>query len=337
MSDNQDFDRNEPQDSGQVPEQPQFGRRIEDEPGYGQPGYGQSGQGDGQGYGGLNGEQPGHNQAGQPDYGQPDYSQSTYGNYGYGATGNGSQQGADGYGQTGYNQPGYGPAYGQPSNGQPGYGQPGYGQPGYGPAYGQNVYQSGGRAPIQLPGRGGSIAMIVIGVIMMFVIAPVAFGMSVAVGVLQGIDTSSFHPVPNGGSVEVGSTGVVTVVYSSDWPGSDGSSSGLDGQVGMVTPSCALVGQNDTYPLLPVGDGDGAMATDVPAGTYTLKCENADGQNILVFGGEFFDDVISSFGPSMIISAIVGFAGLALLIWGIVKLAGVNRERRAIELRMQGW
>ena len=29
MSDNQDFDRNEPQDSGQVPEQPQFGRRIE--------------------------------------------------------------------------------------------------------------------------------------------------------------------------------------------------------------------------------------------------------------------------------------------------------------------
>ena len=64
MSDNQDFDRNEPQDSGQVPEQPQFGRRIEDEPGYGQPGYGQ-------GYGGLNGEQPGHNQTGQPTTANP--------------------------------------------------------------------------------------------------------------------------------------------------------------------------------------------------------------------------------------------------------------------------
>lgn len=327
MSDNQDFDRNEPQAGGQVPEQPQFGRRIEDEPGYGQPGYGQSGQGDGQGCGGLNGEQPGHNQARQPDYGQPDYSQSTYGNYGYGATGNGSQQGADGYGQTGYNQPGYGPAYGQPSNGQPGYGQPGYGQPGYGPAYGQNSYQGGGRAPIQLPGRGGSIAMIVIGVIMMLVIAPVAFFMSVAVGTLQSLDTSSFEPVRNGGSIEVGSTGMVTVVYSSS----------LDGQVGAVTPSCTLVGQNDTYPLVSVGDGDGAMATDLPAGTYTLKCENADGQDILVFGGELVDDVLSSFGPGLIIATIVGIAGLALMIWGIVKLARVNRERRAIELRMQGW
>ena len=190
---------------------------------------------------------------------------------------------------------------------------------------------------MQLPGRGGSIAMIVIGVVMMLVIAPVAFFMSVAVGALQSLDTSSFEPVQNGGSVEVGSTGVVTVVYSNDMSGSDGASSGLDGQVGTVTPSCTLVGQNDTYPLVPVGDGEGAMASDVPAGTYTLKCENADGQGILVFGGEFFDDVISSFGPSMIISAIVGFAGLALLIWGIVKLAGVNRERRAIELRMQGW
>lgn len=337
MSDNQDFDRNEPQDSGQVPEQPQFGRRIEDDPGYGQPGYGQSGQGGVHGYGGLNGEQPDNNQADQPGYSQPDYSQSTYGNYGYGATGSGSHQAADGYGQTGYNQPGYGPAYGQPSNGQPGYGQPGYGQPGYGPAYGQNAYQGGGRAPMQLPGRGGSIAMIVIGVVMMFVIAPVAFFMSVAVGTLQSLGMSSFEPVRNGGSIEVGSTGVVTVVYSSDLSGSVGSSSGLNGQAGTVTPSCTLVGQNDTYPLVPVGDGDGAMATDLPAGTYTLKCENADGQDILVFGGELVDDVLSSFGPGLIIATIVGIAGLALMIWGIVKLASVNRERRAIELRMQGW
>lgn len=313
MSDNQDFDRNEPQDGGQVPEQPQFGRRIEDEPGYGQPGYGQPGQGDGQGYGGLNGEQPGHNQAGQPGYGQPDYSQSTYGNYGYGATGSVSQQAADGYGQSGYNQPGYG--------------QAGYGQPGYGPAYGQNGYQGGGRAPIQLPGRGGSIAMIVIGVVMMLVIAPAAFLMSFAVGTLQSLDTSSFEPVQNGGSIEVGSTGVVTVVYSSS----------LDGQVGTVAPSCTLVGQSGTYPLVSVGHEKGARASDLPVGTYTLKCENADGQDILVFGGEFFEDALSSLGPSAIISTVVGFAGLALMIWGIVKLARVNRERRAIELRMQGW
>ncbi|WP_297555426.1 hypothetical protein [uncultured Actinomyces sp.] len=333
MSDNQDFDRNDPQAGGQVPDQPQFGRRIEDEPGYGQPGYGQPSQNDGQGYGGMNGDQPGHNHAGQPGYGQPDYSQSTYGNYGYGETGSPSQQATDGYGQTGYNQPGHGPAYGQPANGQPGYGQPGYGQPGYGPAYGQNGYHGGGRAPMQLPGRGGSIAMIVIGVIMMLVIAPAAFFMSFVVGAVKGLDTSSFEPVPNGGTIEVGSSGVVTVVYSSNKPGTDG----LDSNVGEVTPSCNLVGKSDTYPLKPVGDGEGAMATDLPAGTYTLNCNNADGQNILAFGGEFFDDVISSIGPSMIISAIVGFAGLALLIWGIVKLASVNRERRAIELRMQGW
>lgn len=152
-------------------------------PGYGPPRQPQTGYSTGQqpspGYGTA--QQPGYGTAQQPGYGtgqQPGY---------------GTGQQPPGYGPPNQPPPGYGPPpappghYGAPPGTPPGYGPPppGYGPPqgppGYGPAegtgypYGQPTYQLGtGQQPAATPrrsgGRGGRIALIVAGALLVLLV-----------------------------------------------------------------------------------------------------------------------------------------------------------------------
>ncbi|MDO5049257.1 MAG: hypothetical protein Q4D87_05170 [Actinomycetaceae bacterium] len=293
-------------------EEPRFGRRREDDPGYtsnygqtaasGQPGYGQD-QAD---Y-----DRPGYGEPSQPGYGEP----NRFGQPGYGESREGAQ--SFGYGQGG--QGGYG------NQGQPGYtdpnryGQPGYGQPNaYGPGGGYNP------APLKtLPGRGGSIAMIVIGAVLTFIVAPVAFFAAVAVGAYSSVDGMPQPYYMNGDTVTVSSSGSFTLMFEDT----------------AEAPECSLVGNGETYQLEPLTVQSESMsfAESVPAGTYHLECTNDNGRRMVGMDGAFFGDLVGSAGPALIISAVIGVAGLVVMIWGIVRLVKVNRERRNIQLRMQGW
>jgi hypothetical protein len=85
------------------------------------------------------------------------------------------------------------------------------------------------------------------------------------------------------------------------------------------------------------GGQEVAMVEGVPAGTYQLECANADGMQMIGMDGGFVDNIAGKINPALIAASVIGVVGLILLIWGIVKLVKVNRERRNMQLRMQGW
>ncbi|MDO5034467.1 MAG: hypothetical protein Q4E01_03670 [Actinomycetaceae bacterium] len=335
MSENEDFENRDSSAS----DEPKYGRRLEDEP--------QFGQADQQGYGQTYGQtgygenaQTGYGQQayGQQPYGQTDYGQQGYGQQGYGQTygdagqtGYG-QQGQQGYGQPGYGQQaygqgGYGQNYGQPGYGQQAYGQPGYGQPGQ--PYNPGKFE-------ELPGRGVAIVLTVVGLAVALIIAPVAMAITASIGALKNFDTSMLEPVYSGDTVTVGELGMVTVTFDTlgDYDEVLNGNPGVDG-----APICVLDGGNGrTFELYPGSeDALDSTAFDVPAGSYTLDCTNDNGRGMLVFTGDEIGDMVGMVGPSLIVGTVVGLIGLGLFIWGLVKLVKVNRKRREIQLRMQGW
>lgn len=156
-------------------EEPRYGRRAADEPGYVAP-------------------QPGAGAAGSA----PSAAETTQ-------PGNGQNQ--PGYGQ---NQPGYG--QNQPGYGQPGYGQPS--QPGYGqPAGGPHLRQPYAGAPRALPGRGLPITLVVVGCVLMFLVAPLVLllgGVFGVAGSMIDMDPQSLSP----DHLTVDTTGVAVVSVS---------------------------------------------------------------------------------------------------------------------------
>ncbi|MDI9588809.1 MAG: hypothetical protein QM234_07635 [Acidobacteriota bacterium] len=321
----------QPRYGRRLEDEPQFGRRLEDEPGYsaengsqhrtfdsvpggqnqdsasGQSTYGSYGQDSG-------GYQSSGQYGGSQGYGQSGYQQ------GYGQSNDQAGYGQPGY-QQGYGQSGYQQGYGQ-SNYQPGYGQANY-QPGYGqPGYGQGGQQ--GSAPLkELPGRGGSIALIVIGLVLMLIISPAVFFISMAVSATSAIDPDNLPLYSNGDTVTVSESGTFTLIGDSE----------------RGAPDCTLWGDSGDYPMdvFSTGGQEVAMVEGVPAGTYQLECANADGMQMIGMDGGFVDNIAGKIKPALIAASVIGVVGLILLIWGIVKLVKVNRERRNMQLRMQGW
>ena len=194
--------------------------------------------------------------------------------------------------------PSYGPAGQQsamPANGTsyPGAAAPqGYGAP----------------APVampKLPGRGGAIATLVCGVVLMIVIAPIVFFATMIAG----------GATANGSVVTVTADGDFTVMASSS-----------------KDPACSLVGaDNKSYKLEPyAGSGNTYVASGVPAGSYQLKCDGiASTEKINAFNAS--PEVIAKvFAMPFLWGTIVGVVGLIVLIVGIVLLVKVNGKRRRI-------
>ena len=194
--------------------------------------------------------------------------------------------------------PSYGPA-GQPgavpTNGipYPGAAAPqGYGVP----------------APVpmpKLPGRGGAITALVLGVVLMVIVAPIVFFATMIAGVAG----------TEGNAVNGGTT--------------------ANGSVVTVTADGVFMVRGDAHRELEpyAGSEDVYLVENVPAGSYVLQCDGiASGANISAFNAS--PEVVTRvFAMPVLWGTIVGVAGLIVLIVGIVLLVTVNGKRRRI---MQG-
>lgn len=248
------------------------------------------------------------------------------------------------YGRRAEDEPGYVPPSPSTPSADPSYSesqyspvQPGYGQQtqqGYGyPQAGQVPPQYPGQyqAPVELPGRGLPITLIVLGIVTMLIIAPIVFIGGVAVGSISGVldnfDPENGSTVTNGATVEVDSMGFYGVVVTGS---ADGATCALDGENGTVDLPREESGS--------AGQGTLFMGENLPAGTYELQCENLpDGAQLIALDSALVSNVFSAVGKSTLAAGVVGLIGLALMIWGIVKLVKVNKRRREMMLQMQGW
>ena len=177
----------------------------------------------------------------------------------------------------------------------------------------------GTSAPVvmpKLPGRGGAITTLVLGVVLMVIIAPIVFFATMAVGV-AGTDGNAVKggTTANGSVVTVTADGVFMVRGDDD-----------------RDPSCSLIGaDNKTYELEPyAGSEDVYLAQNVPAGSYVLQCDGiASGANIYAFNAS--PEVVAKvFAMPFVWGTVVGVAGLIVLIVGIVLLVKVSGKRRRI-------
>mgnify|MGYP006963749176 FL=1 len=198
------------------------------------------------------------------------------------------------------------------------------------PQYGQDVPAQGGypgaayagpavMPPMNLPSRAPGTIMIVVGLLMMLIIAPVIF----AVVAISGINTqlpedANTTQISNGGTVEVGQNGQYTILFSEG----EASACTMTNTDGDVYDMHTFAGVNNYY-----------TATDLPAGTYRIDCEGLpSGAQIMgmdVSGG----DITKSSTNGLIWSTVVGVSGTIIMIIGIVLVVKANGRRR--EIRQQ--
>jgi len=205
--------------------------------------------------------------------------------------------------------------------------------PSYGPAGQQNAVPTNGTsypgaaapqgygapAPVvmpKLPGRGGAVTTLVLGVVLMVIIAPVVFFATMIAG-LAGTDSNSVK----GGTTDNGS--VVTVTADGYFTVSASSSK---------DPACSLIGADDkSYKLESYAGSDSMyVASGVPAGSYVLKCDGI-ASDATIYAYNASPEVIAKvFAMPFLWGTVVGVVGLIVLIVGIVLLVKVNGKRRRI-------
>ena len=211
--------------------------------------------------------------------------------------------------------------YGVP--GEQGTPWPQYGQDGTMPA--QGGYPGAPYAgpavmpPMNLPSRAPGTIMIVLGLLMMLIIAPVIF----AVVAFSGLNTErpenvNAVSITNGGTVEVGANGQYTILLGE----AEATSCTMTDTDGDVYDMHTFAGVNNYY-----------TATDLPAGTYRIDCEGlpagADIAGMDVSAG----DITKSSTNGLIWSTVVGVSGTIIMIIGIVLVVKANGRRR--EIRQQ--
>ena len=173
--------------------------------------------------------------------------------------------------------------------------------------------------PMNLPSRAPGTIMIVLGLLMMLIIAPVIF----AVVAFSGLNTETPENVnavsiTNGGTVEVGANGQYTILLGE----AEATSCTMTDTDGDVYDMHTFAGVNNYY-----------TATDLPAGTYRIDCEGlpagADIAGMDVSAG----DITKSSTNGLIWSTVVGVSGTIIMIVGIVLVVKANGRRR--EIRQQ--
>ena len=171
--------------------------------------------------------------------------------------------------------------------------------------------------PMNLPSRAPGTIMIVLGLLMMLIIAPVIF----AVVAVSGLNTEAPEDVnavsiTNGGTVEVGANGQYTILLGD----AEATSCTMTDTDGDVYDMHSFAGINNYY-----------TATDLPAGTYRIDCEGLPaGADIA--GMDFSaGDVTKSGTNGLIWSTVVGVGGTVIMIIGIVLVVKANGRRREIQ------
>ena len=211
--------------------------------------------------------------------------------------------------------------YGVP--GEQGTPWPQYGQDGTMPA--QGGYPGAAYAgpavmpPMNLPSRAPGTIMIVLGLLMMLIIAPVIF----AVVAVSGLNTEAPEDVnavsiTNGGTVEVGANGQYTILLGD----AEATSCTMTDTDGNVYDMHSFAGINNYY-----------TATDLPAGTYRIDCEGLPAGADIAGMDASAGDITKSSTNGLIWSSVVGVSGTIIMIIGIVLVVKANGRRR--EIRQQ--
>ena len=211
--------------------------------------------------------------------------------------------------------------YGVP--GEQGTPWPQYGQDGTMPA--QGGYPGAAYAgpavmpPMNLPSRAPGTIMIVLGLLMMLIIAPVVF----AVVAFSGLNTETPENVnavsiTNGGTVEVGANGQYTILLGD----AEATSCTMTDTDGDVYDMHTFAGVNNYY-----------TATDLPAGTYRIDCEGLPAGAAIAGMDVSGGDITKSSTNGLIWSTVVGVSGTIIMIIGIVLVVKANGRRR--EIRQQ--
>lgn len=173
--------------------------------------------------------------------------------------------------------------------------------------------------PMNLPSRAPGTIMIVLGLLMMLIIAPVIF----AVVAVSGLNTEAPEDVnavsiTNGGTVEVGANGQYTILLGDV----EATSCTMTDTDGDVYDMHSFAGINNYY-----------TATDLPAGTYRIDCEGLPAGADIAGMDASAGDITKSSTNGLIWSSVVGVSGTIIMIIGIVLVVKANGRRR--ELRQQ--
>ena len=173
--------------------------------------------------------------------------------------------------------------------------------------------------PMNLPSRAPGTIMIVLGLLMMLIIAPVIF----AVVAFSGLNTEMPEDVnavsiTNGGTVEVGANGQYTILLGD----AEATSCTMTDTDGDVYDMHTFAGINNYY-----------TATDLPAGTYRIDCEGLPAGADIAGMDASAGDITKSSTNGLIWSSVVGVSGTIIMIIGIVLVVKANGRRR--EIRQQ--
>lgn len=189
-------------------------------------------------------------------------------------------------------------------------------QPVGGQYHSEPTGQYAGAATTNLPGRGGAIAMLVSGLVMMFLIAPIIAVIGVVGSVMNSADSIESNTVV----LEKQDSVYISVIG----PSEDIAVCGLISEDGKAYEAHA--------------EKDGLVVNKVPAGVYDVVCDNTTDADIIMGFSEsqVIGMVLGGMGISVLIAFIVGTVGLILLIVGIVKLVKVNKKRRMMA-NPYGW
>lgn len=173
--------------------------------------------------------------------------------------------------------------------------------------------------PMIVPSRAPGTIMIVLGLLMMLIIAPVVF----AVVAFSGLNTETPENVnavsiTNGGTVEVGANGQYTILLGD----AEATSCTMTDTDGDVYDMHTFAGVNNYY-----------TATDLPAGTYRIDCEGLPAGAAIAGMDVSGGDITKSSTNGLIWSTVVGVSGTIIMIIGIVLVVKANGRRR--EIRQQ--
>ena len=173
--------------------------------------------------------------------------------------------------------------------------------------------------PMNLPSRAPGTIMIVLGLLMMLIIAPVIF----TVVAFSGLNTETPENVnavsiTNGGTVEVGANGQYTILLGD----AEATSCTMTDTDGDVYDMHTFAGVNNYY-----------TATDLPAGTYRIDCEGLPAGAAIAGMDVSGGDITKSSTNGLIWSTVVGVSGTIIMIIGIVLVVKANGRRR--EIRQQ--
>lgn len=177
-----------------------------------------------------------------------------------------------------------------------------------GPAYGMGGPTGYTGPQGQLPSRTWPILTLVFGVILMIPVPLVVFFSMV----VSSVDLSQFSTgmTTNGGTISVDESGVVGIV-------SDRS-----------LEECTLENDSESHTLYAGSDGI-VSGRGITPGTYTLDCGvSQNGATLVVMSDIAIDSFMDGTMTGLIVSTVIGLAGLGLLIGGIVWLVMRNRKRR---------